>query len=96
MTASSVSVDKSCAAHPPWTPRPSRPPGHRVRELKCADRGERLLPCLVPGAESRGLSRSHPARLPEDRNPQYGPGRYSRTGGHGTERPQDSQRLRTL
>jgi DNA repair protein RadC len=38
MTGSSVSVEKSYTADPPWTPRHSKPRCHRVRELVCAYR----------------------------------------------------------
>ena len=64
----------------------SRPPYLRVR----------LLPGLAAGPDVGRMPRQHSARLPANGHPQHGPGRDSGARGHEIERPQDSQRVRSL
>jgi integrase len=55
-----------------------------------------VLRGVAASSDGRRLSGEHPARLPADHHPQYGPGRHSGAGGDEIERSQDPQRFRSL
>jgi hypothetical protein len=86
MTGSSVSVEKSCTADPPWTPRHSKPRCHRVRELGCAyppvrDREGRVITVATRRRYPSDRKRSHLPRVTKTRRP-LGPTKLRRKARH--------------